>query len=136
MQYLIGLWRAHRGTIVGLSVVAGLCALRFALGLPCPVQYLTGISCPGCGITRGLWGILTLDFSAAWHYHPAAFALPVVGVLWGMLHLRGCRRAETAVWLGFALLLVAVYLWRLCGHGEGVVVVDPHSGLIGRWLSS
>ena len=133
LNRLSAFWREHRGTILGLSVIPGLCLLRFVWGLPCPVQHLLGISCPGCGMTRALWSLVTLDFAAAWYYHPASFALPAVAALLVLFHWKGMKKATAATLAAFGVLLVLVYLWRLF-TGSDVVTVASQNGLIARIL--
>ena len=135
MNKLRALWRDRRGTILGLAVILGVCLLRFALELPCPIAYLVGVSCPGCGMTRGLWSLVTLDLPAAWHFHPAAFALPPTCILWAVCRLKGWNKAANATLIAFAILLILIYLWRIATDGGGVLVLDPRNGLIGRMLS-
>ena len=43
------------------------------LGIGCPIKYLTGISCAGCGMTRAWRCVLKLDFARAFSYHPLLF---------------------------------------------------------------
>ncbi len=43
--------------------------------LPCPFHSLTGVQCPGCGMTRACLATGRGDVAAAWHYHPFAFVL-------------------------------------------------------------
>ena len=43
--------------------------------LPCPFHSLTGIQCPGCGMTRACLATGRGDVAAAWHYHPFVFIL-------------------------------------------------------------
>ena len=53
-----------------------ICALAAALavvwysGIGCPILYVIGIPCPGCGMTRAVLACLRLDFAAAFRYHP------------------------------------------------------------------
>ena len=42
-------------------------------GIPCPFHKVTGLLCPGCGITRCLFSILQLHFTEAFHYNPLVF---------------------------------------------------------------
>lgn len=42
----------------------------FSFGWICPVLFLTGIPCPGCGMTRALSALLAFDFPASFYWHP------------------------------------------------------------------
>lgn len=56
---------AHR------QLLALLCSAAAALLLyKCPLKLLTGLDCPGCGLSRALLCLLRLDFQGALHYHP------------------------------------------------------------------
>ncbi len=126
-------WADYKGVLLGLSAVLGYCLLRFALGLPCPFQHLFGLSCPGCGMTRALWSLVTLDFAAAWHFHPAVFALPAAAALLVLFHWKGMKKATTATLVAFGIMMVLVYLWRLF-TGSDVIILAPQNGLIARIL--
>lgn len=39
----------------------------------CPFNALTGLLCPGCGITRCLFSIINLDFKKAFYYNQLVF---------------------------------------------------------------
>ena len=47
----------------------------FHIYVPCPINYVTGLYCPGCGITRMLFSIIKLDFYQAFRYNPLIFIL-------------------------------------------------------------
>lgn len=133
-SFLAGLWKHQQGLILGLAAVGGLCLVRFSLGLPCPFQYLFGISCAGCGMTRALWSLIRLDFPAALAYHPLCVALPPIAILLFICSVKGWKRASRAVLLLFAAAMIAVYLWRLLLTDSSVVIFDPKSGAIYRLL--
>ncbi len=61
----------HLGYILGVTVdqVASYCPLV------CPLKLIAKISCPSCGLTRGIISILLLDFKAAWNFHPLSFLI-------------------------------------------------------------
>jgi hypothetical protein len=45
-------------------------------GVPiCLFRYLTGLPCPGCGLTRSFSCILHGDFERGYDYHPFGFVL-------------------------------------------------------------
>lgn len=84
----------------GGALVLGLS--RLGLGLwPCPFLRVTGLPCPGCGMTRSCLAILHGDWAAMWALHPFA---PVFVLFWlavgvGVLLPAG-PRARFAGWLG------------------------------------
>ena len=48
------------------------------MGITCPIKYITGISCAGCGMTRAWIALLHFDINTAFMYHPLFFFLPPV----------------------------------------------------------
>ena len=46
---------------------------EFHIYIDCPIKKITGLNCPGCGITRMLLSILQLDFYQAFRYNPLLF---------------------------------------------------------------
>ena len=52
-----------------------LCLLFF---YHCPFDYLLGISCPGCGMTRALLCLLRLDLAGAARHNAVIFFMPYV----------------------------------------------------------
>ena len=84
-------------------------------GIPCLFHTLTGLQCPGCGISRMCLCLVRLDFSGAWAANPALFALlPFVAVLAVRLAVRyvksGSRKLTKAenilTYTACAILLV------------------------------
>lgn len=45
------------------------------LYIPCPIHLITGLHCPGCGITRCIVSIIKLEFYQAFRYNPLIFIL-------------------------------------------------------------
>jgi hypothetical protein len=51
----------------------------FNVGIPCLFHKITGLLCPGCGITRMILAILHLDFKSAFQYNSVIFVFsPVI----------------------------------------------------------
>ena len=61
-----------------LSVLLVLALVAYAFGWGCPFLSLTGIPCPGCGLTRAWLAVLRLDFAEAFRLN---FMFPAVPVL-------------------------------------------------------
>ncbi len=73
---------------------------RAGVGL-CPLHAVTGLPCPGCGMTRALAALVEGDVSAAWGWHP--FGLVLFPVLWAgavLAVLPEGTRARALGWLG------------------------------------
>ena len=89
--------------------------VRFTgLALPCPIRAVTGLLCPGCGVTRMCLALLRGDWGAAWDANPALLILlPVLGLLAVRMILRYVRegrptgpRWENALCWALAALLI------------------------------
>lgn len=68
--FLVGL-----GAVAAWSSLSGLAPGDVTL-VPCPFHAVTGVPCPGCGMTRACVAVARGDLAAAWGFHP--FALLVV----------------------------------------------------------
>ena len=134
MKQIRAVWTNDKGAILAFLAIFCVCLLRFVLGLPCPIQYTVGISCPGCGMTRALWSLATLDFSAALYYHPVCFALPVFVAFLILFKAKGMKRSATVLLAVLISLLLAVYVWRLSDGNNDAVVCAPQNGLIARFI--
>lgn len=77
--------------VLSLAVLAAACALEIredervvtpVLGLEVPgscwFRHLTGIGCPGCGLTRCFICLAHGDVARSWHFNPAGIAFFVV----------------------------------------------------------
>lgn len=62
------------------AVFASAVCLMRIFGVPCLIKALTGITCPGCGMTRAYVSLLHLDFAGAFRYHKMFWAPPILYV--------------------------------------------------------
>ena len=51
---------------------------KLNIGIPCIFHELTGLYCPGCGITRMFFAIIELKFYDAFRYNPLVFILLII----------------------------------------------------------
>ena len=85
--------------------------------IPCFFYVLTGLFCPGCGVTRMSVALLQLDFERAFYYHPVLLcSLPLLGVCFGYQALRYVKTGETKLlwWQNTIIWLVIVALVSFC----------------------
>jgi len=100
----------------------------FYLSLGCPFRLLSGISCPGCGMSRAVVSLLSLDFNQAFTMHPLVFCLPFAVLIY-FKRKSIPEKVMTTLCVFALILLLAVYLIRMA-QGSTVVYADFESGLI------
>lgn len=59
----------------------------------CPFALVTGMACPGCGMTRAVGRLVRGDLAGAIGYHPLVILVVVLAVVGGIWYL-GRRRYE------------------------------------------
>lgn len=57
-----------------LFAITYLC-IKYNIYIPCIFHKITGLYCPGCGITRMIISLLKMNFCQAFRYNPLAFIL-------------------------------------------------------------
>ena len=83
----------------------------------CPFKALTGIPCPGCGMTRAVLHACKGEFREAFYYHPlwiVAVPLVLVEILNAMGGLKIPRKVNNVILIIAGGLLLVVYIVRLC----------------------
>lgn len=115
--------RRDRLRVLGIWLAVGLVYLIWVRatgwGIPCPIHTVTGLECPGCGITRMLTALSRGDWASARAANAGLFYLsPFLALFLGRalwLWLTG-RSANTpalrAAGVGLAAFLVAWGLFR------------------------
>ncbi len=88
----------NRGAAFGALVLVMLTAALPSQGAGiqiCFFRYLTGLPCPGCGLTRSFSCILHGDFARGYEYHPFGFVLlPIFLLAAFTLFLPSSRRSQ------------------------------------------
>ena len=82
--------------------------------IPCMFHVITGLYCPGCGVSRMLISILKLDFYQAFRYNPLLFImLPFILAL--LINYIYCiifkkstiyKKINNKVWISFVIILI------------------------------
>lgn len=103
------------GLILGIGLAYAFISTATGLSIPCPFHAVTGLWCPGCGVSRMCLALLRLDFAAAWRANPLLLLLlPVlVGLLLRLAYgyvasgqVRLSRAHTVLVWTMVFLLFV------------------------------
>lgn len=125
--------RIGRVDFRGIGLVAGAYLILEMAGITCPILFLTGVSCGGCGMSRAWLSLCRLDLTGALHYHPL-FWLPVPAALLFLFKEDMPKRWFTMMSTVMILLFLTVYLMRLFMPQDDVVVFCPANGFFYRLL--
>ena len=67
------------GIILGAGILYYIIVVTTGFSIPCPFTLVTGLLCPGCGITRMALSLARFDFASAFGYNKALFVtLPIL----------------------------------------------------------
>ena len=108
-------WRDRLLLAAPLAVIALLASFRpVDDGVTvCPFALITGMACPGCGMTRAASSLVRGDFSTALGYHPLVpliAVLTVGGWAWYLLRRSGRVQPLPTRWLNSILIVTGVML--------------------------
>jgi hypothetical protein len=120
---------------VPLFLLAYYLGTRWLLPVSCPFYYAVGIPCAGCGMTRAVRFVLTLQFGRAFYINPLAFLLVGFGLY--CLFFRYVKgKAVPAFFpliIAFFVLLALFYLVRMYLYfPDRVPYVYKYNNLMGR----
>ncbi len=106
----------------GAILVLGSCYLAFVVvtgcSIPCPIHFVTGLLCPGCGATRIMLSLFNGHAGAAFDANPALFCMaPVIVGLLIRDEASWVRTGEGAytppfIWWGIAAFFIVFTIWR------------------------
>ncbi|WP_251666842.1 DUF2752 domain-containing protein [Paenibacillus camelliae] len=96
------------GTVVYLKVWIPLTGLS----IPCPIHAVTGLYCPGCGMTRSLTALLKLDLEAAFRYNSLVYALVPLYLCYWLLQRKKLHRTSNAVLIAMVILALGYGIAR------------------------
>ena len=133
-QYLFRLWSKHKSSIIAMGAILLLYLLMFAVGITCPIRFFSGISCPGCGMTRAYLSAVHLNFSEAFSYHPLWVAVPFATFFLVFFKIRNKSKAFYALLFTCVAAMLTVYLFRMLFTESEVVVCSPSSGFVYRCI--
>lgn len=107
-------WKAKDWLILTAVLLAWGIAVRFTgSDSLCYFRNLTGLPCPGCGLTHAAIALWHGEWGAAWRFHPGIYLLAAGAVIFTLL--RG-GRARSHFCIAVAILLIGYYLWRMAAY--------------------
>lgn len=118
--------------LIPLSLIALIYLVFHIVGIGCPIKFITGVSCPGCGMSRACLWLLAGDIGNAFYFHPLFWAVPLFPVLY---ILRETGKIPKKVYeiciIIICILFLLVWIVRMFS-GSDVVVFAPDQSAFAR----
>jgi hypothetical protein len=82
----------------------------------CPMLIMTGIPCPGCGMTRALYCLITFQLKRSISLNPAAllWLIFIAYIVWNRYILGTYNKRVTSILLAFVCIItLIIYIYRM-----------------------
>ena len=116
-----------------ILAVALVYVILYMAGIGCPIKYLTGVSCMGCGMTRAYLSLVHLDVAGAFRYHPL-FLIPIIAAVLFFFRSRISQKIVKVLLFTTITLFSIIYLLRILDPSDTVVVFEPGNGAFARGI--
>lgn len=123
--------KERKELICAVTAVVVLYTAMESIGITCPIKFITGISCAGCGMSRAWLAFLRLDMAKAFEYHPL-FLLPPIAVIVLLCKYKINIKIYKIIIFTIILMFAIVYICRLIWSGDDVVVFEPQNNILFR----
>lgn len=101
--------------------------LELVFEITCPIRFLTGISCAGCGMSRAWFCVLRMDFAGAFRYHPLFWILPI-GIILFLFWDKIPKKIQKILLITACILFLTAYILRMLDTADSIVVFQPEKG--------
>lgn len=93
-------------------LVLVMAVLIFLFGWHCPFKWLTGIPCPGCGMTRALESLIHLDWKESLYWN--AMLVPSLVMIPAALIVRPkSRKWCQGILMAWCVLMILYWIYRI-----------------------
>lgn len=124
---------SQRDNIVAALTIVIFYSVLQLFKITCPIKFVTGISCPGCGMTRAwLSLLLRFDIHKAFYYHPL-FWIPPIGLAVILLKKKLKPSIYKIIIFSICAAFILVYIYRMLFLNDGVVICfKPGNNIIAK----
>lgn len=136
MSKIWDLFKENKNLLIPTCGILIYCLLGWFLNFPCPIKFLTGISCPGCGMSRAAISLLAFDYQKALYYHPGIFLLIPFAIAMLIANYKKKYKFRKIVIICLCFMLLAIYLYRILVIKSPVIVFDINKGFFMQFYSS
>ena len=119
--------------VTGILAIVMMYVVLESFGITCPIKYVMGISCAGCGMSRAWIALLHLNINDAFKYHPL-FMLPPIALTLIIRKKQINIKVYKILMSIIICIFIAVYLYRMIAGGDSIVVFEPQNNIIFRLM--
>ena len=119
----------YKSYLIAFVAIATLVGIMWIFSVPCPIKYITGMSCAGCGMSRAIFSAFSLDFSAAFAYHPLWIVIIPAAAAIVILSAKKKTKTVGVTFCCLVVLFIAVWILRLILK-DSVVAFEPENSMI------
>ena len=84
--------------------------MKFIFGAMCPLVIITGLPCPGCGMTRAMFSVFKFDFEAASSYNLCIFLWIGLALWWAFFrYIKEKTAPGIKLILGVVIFITIIY---------------------------
>lgn len=116
---------------IGAGILLFVCLMRLVFHRFCPVVIVTGLPCPGCGMSRAAWYLVTGRIAESVKLNPSVLLWAAFGIYFCVMRYGLGKRVKGARLMigGIAAVMAAVYLYRMYRYfpGEAPICYTPGS---------
>ena len=105
----------YKKILYNIFIILLICAAYYIFDINCMIRRLTGIPCPGCGMSRAVYNIFKGNVAEAFRFHPLFPLIPFIllamtNILNKHIKIKNTILIITAV-LFFSAYIVRMYLY-------------------------
>lgn len=79
---------------------------KWGITIPCFFHEITGLYCPGCGITRMIISLFHLEFYQAFRYNPLIFILLIAYIVYKLVNIK--IKVKVPKFVTYILLVITI----------------------------
>lgn len=106
----------NAGIILLIGIIYFIFVKIVGFGIPCVLNLITGLHCPGCGISRMFISLASFDFKAAFSYNAFVMTVGPIAAIFVIRHyviyiLKGSQKSDKfeTVFLVICLILMIIF---------------------------
>jgi hypothetical protein len=112
--------------------------IRLVFHAVCPQLIITGFPCAGCGMTRAVYCLITLQFKRAMRLNPAApiWVAFIICFMWNR-YVLGVYKKSTLLFMKIiCVITLGIYIYRMLKYFPGAPPMSYYrNNLLGKFFS-